>query len=66
MEVPAASTSIADGGSNVEFSQVASCFKHIPIRLYEGDKAMIQKLIKPTVNTKNDKTTQKEVCILQF
>ena len=66
MEVPATSTSINDGGSNAEFSQVASCFKHIPIRLYEGDKSMIQKLVKPTVNTMNDKTTQKDVCILLF
>jgi hypothetical protein len=66
MEVPATSTSNTDGGSNVEYSQVASCFKNIPIRLYEGDKSMIQKLIKPTVNRMNDKTAQKDVCILPF
>ena len=63
MEVPVTSSSNADGGNNLEFSQVSSCFKHIPIRLYEGDKSMIQKLIKPTVNATNSKSSQKEVMI---
>jgi autophagy-related protein 5 len=63
MEVPASSTSFADGGSNTELSQVSSCFKHIPIRLYEGEKSMIQKLIQPTVNAMHDKTSQKDISL---
>ena len=47
MEVPAAAISSKDGSG--EANQI-NCFKNIPMRLYEGDKPMIQKLIKPTVN----------------
>ena len=60
MEVPASSSS-TDGGNNLELAQVSSCFKNIPIRMYEGDKAMIQKLIKPTINAINNKSSQKDV-----
>ena len=51
MEVPAAAISSKDG--NGEANQI-NCFKNIPMRLYEGDKPMIQKLIKPTVNVSNN------------
>ena len=60
MEVPAAAISSKDG--NGEANQI-NCFKNIPMRLYEGDKPMIQKLIKPTVNvSKNSWVT----CIIRF
>ena len=61
MEVPTNTTAIGDAGNNREFSQAPSCFKHIPIRFYEGDKSMIQKLIKPTVNAINTRLSPKEV-----
>ena len=61
MEVPTNITAIGDAGNNREFSQAPSCFKHIPIRFYEGDKSMIQKLIKPTVNAINTRLSPKEV-----
>lgn len=60
MEVPTNITAIGDAGNNREFSQAPSCFKHIPIRFYEGDKSMIQKLIKPTVNAINTRLSPKE------
>lgn len=55
-----ASLATADSSNNLEFSQLSSCFKHIPIRLYEGDKSMIQKLIKPTVNATISKSSQEK------
>ena len=61
MEVPTNITAIGDAGNNREFSQAPSCFKHIPIRFYEGDKSMIQKLIKPTVNAINTRLSPQEV-----
>ena len=56
MEVPATPSSATEG--NCDSHQV-SCFKNIPIRLYEGDKSMIQKLIKPTINATNTTASQK-------
>ena len=50
MEVPASAIPSSDG--TCDTNQI-SCFKNIPIRLYEGDKSMIQKLVKPTVNVIN-------------
>ena len=47
MEVPTTVMPTSDGSG--ETTQI-SCFKNIPIRLYEGEKSMIQKLVKPTVN----------------
>ena len=61
MEVPTNVTAIGEAGNNREFSQAPNCFKHIPIRFYEGDKSMIQKLIKPTVNAINTRLSPKEV-----
>ena len=60
MEVPAAAISSKDG--NGEANQI-NCFKNIPMRLYEGDKPMIQKLIKPTVNVSNNTWL---TCTIQF
>lgn len=54
MEVPTTVMPTSDGSG--ETTQI-SCFKNIPIRLYEGEKSMIQKLVKPTVNV--IKTEQK-------
>jgi len=58
MEVPAAAISSKDG--NGEVNQI-NCFKNIPMRLYEGDKPMIQKLIKPTVNISTDISTELQI-----
>ena len=61
MEVPATSSSATE--ENCDSNQV-SCFKNIPIRLYEGDKSMIQKLIKPTINVTSNSASQK-VCMVK-
>ena len=56
MEVPTTVMPASDGSG--ETTQI-SCFKNIPIRLYEGEKSMIQKLVKPTVNVIK---TEQKVC----
>ena len=56
MEVPTTVMPASDGSG--ETTQI-SCFKNIPIRLYEGEKSMIQKLVKPTVNVIK---TERKVC----
>ena len=56
MEVPTTVMPTSDGSG--ETTQI-SCFKNIPIRLYEGEKSMIQKLVKPTVNVIK---TEQKVC----
>ena len=56
MEVPTTVMPTSDGSG--ETTQI-SCFKNIPIRFYEGEKSMIQKLVKPTVNVIK---TEQKVC----